>query len=206
VTKRHILITLAAVATAGCAGRASPPSGAPLRDGATSPEIRAEDLRRRVEILADDSLRGRDSGLGGGRPARHDPEADSGAQRPDLPPFFLISAAEAERLLGEPLAGARQPRTGLGDLHFTLRQEVAPVDAWNVVAVLPGGEARRGDEFVALEAHYDLNLGTYFYPFATLSTPAIRRSTSSGVLYGARPTRTTPPVSRRPSRSITVDA
>lgn len=76
-------------------------------------------------------------------------------QQARLPPFFLISAAEAERILGAPLADARQPRTGLGTFRFTLRNEAHPVDASNVVAVLPGRDPSLSSEYVALGAHYD---------------------------------------------------
>jgi hypothetical protein len=77
------------------------------------------------------------------------------------PPIFLISPALAERLIGQPLSRARQPATGLGTFRYELRQTTTPVDAWNVVAVLPGSDPARAGEYVALGAHYDhVGVGT----------------------------------------------
>lgn len=79
----------------------------------------------------------------------------------DVPRFFLISPAAAERLLGAPLAAAREPRTGLGTLRYALQESSATVEGMNVVAVLPGSDAARRGEYVALGAHYDhLGIGT----------------------------------------------
>ena len=71
------------------------------------------------------------------------------------PPIFLVSPAAAQRMLGTPLASARQPRTGLGTFRYTVRQTTDTVPAWNVVAVLPGSDPRRATQYVALGAHYD---------------------------------------------------
>jgi hypothetical protein len=74
---------------------------------------------------------------------------------PGSPPVFLISSAFAERLLGGPLGQARLPQSGLGTFRYVLRESAEPVEAWNVVAVLPGADQARAGEFVALGAHYD---------------------------------------------------
>lgn len=71
------------------------------------------------------------------------------------PPFFLITEEAAERLLGAPLAQARQPRTGLGTLEYRIDTRTEPVDAWNVAGYLPGRDPSRAGEYVALGAHYD---------------------------------------------------
>jgi hypothetical protein len=77
------------------------------------------------------------------------------------PPFFLISAEAAERLIGSDLAEADQPRTGLGTVEFAMNERVEEVEAWNVAAILRGSDPARADEFVGLGAHYDhVGVGT----------------------------------------------
>ena len=71
------------------------------------------------------------------------------------PPFFLITESAAERLLGAPLAQARQPRTDLGTMQFRVETRNAPVEAWNVAGYLPGRDGGLAGEYVALGAHYD---------------------------------------------------
>ncbi|MBV9772782.1 MAG: M28 family peptidase, partial [Gemmatimonadetes bacterium] len=71
------------------------------------------------------------------------------------PAVFLITPAAAERLTGQPLAGARQPRAGLGTFRYALNRSTQQVDAWNVVGVIPGSDPRRAGEYVAVGAHYD---------------------------------------------------
>jgi hypothetical protein len=71
------------------------------------------------------------------------------------PPVFLVSPATAERILGGPLSGARQPRTGLGTFRYGIRETTDTVPAWNVVAVLPGSDPGRAGQYVAVGSHYD---------------------------------------------------
>lgn len=71
------------------------------------------------------------------------------------PPFFLITAELAERLIGSDLASADQPRADLGTAEFTLSQRIEEVEAWNVAAILPGSDPARAGEYVGLGAHYD---------------------------------------------------
>jgi hypothetical protein len=74
---------------------------------------------------------------------------------PTGPAFFMISPEFAERLIRAPLTGAREPRLALGNFEYSIRERVEPVDAWNIVAVLPGSDPARAGQFVSLGAHYD---------------------------------------------------
>lgn len=86
---------------------------------------------------------------------------DSDAPAGSPPPFFLISAELAERILGGSLEGARTPRAGLGSFEYRVSETVSAVDGWNVAAVVPGSDPRRAQEYVALGAHYDhIGIGT----------------------------------------------
>jgi hypothetical protein len=80
---------------------------------------------------------------------------DHSASGPEGPPFFLITEALAERVVGGPLLGAREPRTDLGTLRFSMTAQVEPLEAWNVAAILPGRDPARAGEHVGLGAHYD---------------------------------------------------
>jgi hypothetical protein len=73
----------------------------------------------------------------------------------DHAPIFWITPKVAEQLLGQPLASARMPRTGLGTFSYTLRRVATPIEGQNVVAILPGSDPARRGEYVALGAHYD---------------------------------------------------
>ena len=73
----------------------------------------------------------------------------------DVPRFFLISGRAAERLIGSPLGAAREPRAGLGTFRYAIREQIATLEAFNVVAVLPGSDSLRRGQYVALAAHYD---------------------------------------------------
>lgn len=74
---------------------------------------------------------------------------------PVAPPFFLISAEAAERLLGASLSESRRPRTGLGTVRYTIEEEIEHIPGRNVIAILPGRDPARAGEFIALGAHYD---------------------------------------------------
>lgn len=76
-----------------------------------------------------------------------------GSYEGENPAYFLVSETAAERLLGRPLEGARMPARELGSFAYRLAETTRPVEAWNVVAVLPGREPEAG--YVALGAHYD---------------------------------------------------
>lgn len=71
------------------------------------------------------------------------------------PPVFMVSAAAAERLLGAPLAGARDPRAGLGTLRYAVREQEERIEGHNVLAVLPGSDRARAGQYVSVGAHYD---------------------------------------------------
>jgi Zn-dependent M28 family amino/carboxypeptidase len=71
------------------------------------------------------------------------------------PPLFLVTPALAERLIGRRLGGARMPMTGLGTFRYALNAAIQPVEAWNVVGVVPGSDPARAGSYVALGAHYD---------------------------------------------------
>jgi hypothetical protein len=71
------------------------------------------------------------------------------------PPFFLTTSEAAERLIGASLAEAREPRTDLGTFTYSLQEQVASIDGWNVAAIVPGSDPGRAGEYVGLGAHYD---------------------------------------------------
>ena len=73
-----------------------------------------------------------------------------------IPLGMLITSAIAERLFGAPLAGLIPGTNGKplgGQVKFRETQSAAP--ARNVVAILPGSDARLKQEYVALGAHND---------------------------------------------------
>jgi hypothetical protein len=71
------------------------------------------------------------------------------------PPFFLVTAEAAERLIGRPLPQVASPATDLGTLRYTLGHRVVPVEGRNVVALLPGRDPRFAGQMVAIGAHFD---------------------------------------------------
>jgi hypothetical protein len=83
------------------------------------------------------------------------PAAQAGVDRPGSGPMiFLMVPAAVEALIGRPLEGAR-PMPDLGVLRFDVRRSTTPIDASNVVAVLPGGDPARAGQYVAIGAHHD---------------------------------------------------
>jgi hypothetical protein len=70
------------------------------------------------------------------------------------PMLFFMEPGTVERLIGRPLEGAR-PMPDLGQFRFQVRRTAAPVEASNIVAVLPGGDPARAGQFVAIGAHHD---------------------------------------------------
>jgi hypothetical protein len=70
------------------------------------------------------------------------------------PVVFLASAAVAARLVGRPRDEGR-PSAGGGAFRAELRRSVEPVEASNVVAVVPGRDPSLSAEYVALGAHHD---------------------------------------------------
>jgi hypothetical protein len=71
------------------------------------------------------------------------------------PAFFLVSPAWVERVLGTSLAEARQPKTGLGIFEYEIAETSESLDAWNIVATMPGSDPRRAGQYVSVGAHYD---------------------------------------------------
>ena len=71
------------------------------------------------------------------------------------PPVFIASPAAVERMIGRPLEGARAVATGLGTFRYALDRRRARIEAFNVVAVLPGSDPALADEYVAIGAHHD---------------------------------------------------
>jgi len=74
---------------------------------------------------------------------------------PAGPGIFLITPETAERLLGGSLDDARQPRSDLGRLRYTLNVTVENFEDVNVIGVLPGSDPARSQEFMTMGAHYD---------------------------------------------------
>jgi hypothetical protein len=70
------------------------------------------------------------------------------------PMVFLVEPGAASHLIGQPLESAR-PRSDLGAFRFDVRRTPVPIEASNVVAVLPGGDPARAGQFVAIGAHHD---------------------------------------------------
>jgi hypothetical protein len=78
------------------------------------------------------------------------PEADAAA----VPVTLFITHSAAERLLGAPTAGMAVGTTGR-TVQGTLRYIEADAPTRNVVAILPGVDARLRGEYVAIGAHSD---------------------------------------------------
>jgi hypothetical protein len=72
------------------------------------------------------------------------------------PAGMIVTTAVAERLLGKPLAQAQMGEAGgTATGGFTWSTRPTPFPARNVVAVLPGSDARMRGQYVALGAHND---------------------------------------------------
>jgi hypothetical protein len=71
------------------------------------------------------------------------------------PAIFLVTPEGAERLIGRSLDGARETMTGLGTFRYELREAREPIEAFNVVAALPGSDPRLAGQYMTLGAHYD---------------------------------------------------
>ncbi len=84
--------------------------------------------------------------------------ADEAAAAP-LPSYLHVSVATAARILG--VASLSQASVGREGRPFTgtIRFRKAPVEAYNVVAILPGSDPALRDEYVAIGAHND-HVGT----------------------------------------------
>jgi hypothetical protein len=92
----------------------------------------------------------------GGRLVRNGAISPPAAERgPGTAPMvFLMEPGAVARLIGRPLEGAR-PLADLGVFRFDVRRTAAPVEASNIVAVLPGGDPARAGQYVAIGAHHD---------------------------------------------------
>ncbi|MEP6990433.1 MAG: M28 family peptidase [bacterium] len=89
----------------------------------------------------------------------HEPEEELAAastQGAASAPVLLITAAAAQRLLGA-AAGAMTPGAAGRSAELTVAslRTPAPYPARNVIGILPGGDAVRRGEFVAIGAHND---------------------------------------------------
>ena len=73
---------------------------------------------------------------------------------PDAPLVFLAAPAAVERMVGAPLDGARAA-AGPGTMRVEVARTREPVDATNLVALLPGSDPARAGTYVALGAHHD---------------------------------------------------
>ncbi len=118
------------------------------------------------------------------------------------PAVFLVSPAEAERLIGRGLEGARKPLTGLGTFRYALRQEKAPVEAMNVVALLPGRDPAKAGQYVAVGAHYDhVGVGPAVEGDSIYNGADDDASGTTAVMEIAERLATLP-AARRPARSV----
>jgi Peptidase family M28 len=70
------------------------------------------------------------------------------------PMIFMMEPGAVARLVGQPLESAR-PSPDLGTFRFDVRRTSTPIEASNIVAVLPGGDPARAGQYVALGAHHD---------------------------------------------------
>ncbi|CAN5775404.1 hypothetical protein BH23GEM6_BH23GEM6_21170 [soil metagenome] len=121
---------------------------------------------------------------------------------PRGPAVFMVSAEFAERLLQAPLAGARQPRMDLGTFEYTLRESVEPLDAWNIVAALPGRDTARAGQYVSVGAHYDhVGVGAAIDGDSIYNGADDNASGTSGLLEVAEYL-ASEPANRRPARSV----
>jgi Zn-dependent M28 family amino/carboxypeptidase len=81
-------------------------------------------------------------------------DAQAVAAEGTAPMIFLVTPRAVERLMGQRLDLAR-PEANLGSFRFDVRRGTAPIEASNVVAVLPGSDPARAGEYVAVGAHHD---------------------------------------------------
>jgi hypothetical protein len=77
------------------------------------------------------------------------------ASTAQLPAFMYISRKMADALLGAPMSGLVRGTTSTRTVSGTLRFDETPAPARNVVAILPGSDARLEGEYVAIGAHND---------------------------------------------------
>lgn len=121
---------------------------------------------------------------------------------PTGPAFFLLSAEEAELILGAGLAGARRPQAGFGSFDYRLQESVEPIEGWNIAAVLPGADPARANEYVGLGGHYDhVGVGTPVDGDSIYSGADDNASGTSALLEVAEALAHLPQT-RRPARSI----
>ncbi|MBB4635250.1 M28 family peptidase [Longimicrobium terrae] len=88
-----------------------------------------------------------------------EPRTEMASAQPEptqAPAGMVITTALAEQLLGKPLAQAQMGQAGgTATGSFTWTTAAVPFPARNVVAVLPGSDARLRGEYVAVGAHND---------------------------------------------------
>jgi hypothetical protein len=81
--------------------------------------------------------------------------ADLVEEAPGSPAFFFVHPEALAALAGRPLDGVRDPAVLQAQLRYRIETIRTPVEAFNVVAVIPGRDAARAGEYIALGAHYD---------------------------------------------------
>jgi hypothetical protein len=122
-------------------------SGAPqLRMGANSPLAKAAGVALVVgpQLTAQQLMAGRTPSL----------TLRAAANAPGVPVTLYVTRGSAERLLGAALEGMAVGNAGK-TVHGNLQYIEAPAPTRNVVAILPGADARLKGQYVAIGAHSD---------------------------------------------------
>ena len=79
---------------------------------------------------------------------------DDDSDAPSVPAFLYVTQAMGEALMGAPLAGISRGAMGR-TIHGSLKWDDVPAPGRNVVAILPGSDAKLKGQYVALGAHND---------------------------------------------------
>jgi hypothetical protein len=79
---------------------------------------------------------------------------DDESDAPSVPAFLYVTQAMGEALMGAPLAGISKGAMGR-TIHGSLKWNDVPAPGRNVVAILPGSDAKLKGQYVALGAHND---------------------------------------------------
>lgn len=124
------------------------------------------------------------------------------ASGPTAPPFFLLTTEAAEDILGTSLSAARTPRTGLGEIEYAVTEDAQAIEGRNVIAVVPGSDPTRANEYVTLGAHYDhVGVGTPVDGDSIYNGADDNASGTGALLEVAERLATLPP-DQRPARSV----
>jgi hypothetical protein len=139
------LVAVAFAGTAACAGTAAP-GGRPAPSGTVS----ESSVRRILSALAHDSMEGRFTGSPGANRAASFIAAEMKA-------IGLTAAGDSGYLQKIPFT--THPRRGVAPLESFAALDTIPVAnrriGYNVIGVMPGGDAVLKDEIVVIGAHYD---------------------------------------------------